>query len=360
MSVFRCGETVSLRGYAVLQQWVYYGKLYYQNLMKFFLKILPHGTWCVLVVLAALMMIPYMSRASVSVADSTDELTGSIANPSIGNKGIVADSLQQTMYVQPPLKWHSMISRIPGDWVRWSKSTFQMENIPEILGITALSWLLIVTDEDSWQASKRIYEGSGFVKSTSDFFTMMGDGRTQFGMGGAFGLYGLVTSDERALRTGSEIIEAVLSSGTVVQVLKHITGRQSPFVSSERGGAWVFFPNQIEYHKHVPCYDAFPSGHIATSTATVVVIAENYPDSKWIRPVGFTIVGLIGIGMVNTGIHWYSDYPLGIALGYVFGMIAAHPEGVEIGKIAPDHGIQMSLVPTADGCGIGIGFKFHI
>jgi membrane-associated PAP2 superfamily phosphatase len=189
---------------------------------------------------------------------------------------------------------------------------------------------------------------------------MMGDGRTQFGMAGAFGLYGLVTSDERALRTGSQIVQAVLSSGTVVQVLKHITGRQSPYVSSERGGAWVFFPNQIDYHKRVPYYDAFPSGHIATSTATVVVIAENYPDSKWIRPVGFTIVGLIGIGMAGTGIHWYSDYPLGIALGYIFGLIAAHPEGIDIGKVTQEHGLQMSLVPTVDGSGIGIGFKFTL
>lgn len=309
---------------------------------------------------AALIALPGQSRASMNGIDSTAEISKSIDISTQGQNNTATDSLQQTMKVHPPLEWHSMISRIPGDWVWWSKSTFQTENIPEILGIAALTWAMIVTDEDSWQASKRGYDGSLFVKSTSDFFTMMGDGRTQFGMAGAFGLYGLVAKDEHALRTGSQIIEAVLSSGTVVQVLKHVTGRESPFVSSERGGAWVFFPNQIEYHKHVPHYDAFPSGHIATSTATVVVIAENYPDSKWIRPVGFTIVGLIGIGMVNTGIHWYSDYPLGIALGYMFGMIAAHPEGIEIGKVTTDHGIRMSLVPTADGSGVGIGFHFQL
>jgi hypothetical protein len=28
--------------------------------------------------------------------------------------------------------------------------------------------------------------------------------------------------------------------------------------------------------------------------------------------------------MVNNGVHWVSDYPLGIAMGYVIGKIAAH------------------------------------
>ena len=303
---------------------------------------------------------PGLSLASVVPADSTAEFTDSTSEPLPDVVESPVDSLPKPMVVQPPLKWHSMISRIPGDWVRWSNETFRVENVPEILGIAALTWATIVTDEESYQATRRTYEASQFVKSGCDFFTMMGDGRTQFGMAGAFGLYGLVTSDERALRTGSQIIQAVLSSGTVVQVLKHITGRESPFVSSQRGGAWVFFPNQIEYHKHVPHYDAYPSGHIATSTATVVVIAENYPDSKWIRPVGFTIVGLIGLGMAGTGIHWYSDYPLGIALGYMFGLIAAHPEGIEIGTVTQERGLHMSLVPTADGSGIGIGFSFTL
>ena len=27
-------------------------------------------------------------------------------------------------------------------------------------------------------------------------------------------------------------------------------------------------------------------------------------------------------GMVNNGVHWASDYPLGIAMGYVFGKAA--------------------------------------
>jgi membrane-associated phospholipid phosphatase len=162
------------------------------------------------------------------------------------------------------------------------------------------------------------------------------------------------------LRTGSQITEAVLASGAVVQVLKHITGRQSPFVSTMPRGRWDFFPNQINYHKHVPSYDAYPSGHVTTALATVVVIAENYPNIKWISPVGYTLTGLLAISMVNTGIHWYSDYPLAVVLGYTFGMIAAHPEGVS-GLLWGEAGKNIQISPTIvnNTYGLGIFYSFN-
>ncbi len=59
--------------------------------------------------------------------------------------------------------------------------------------------------------------------------------------------------------------------------------------------------------------------------AAFIVISENYPEIKWLEPASFVLAGFIGFGMANKGIHWYSDYPLGITLGYLFGKIAAHP-----------------------------------
>ena len=224
--------------------------------------------------------------------------------------------------------WYQMFTNIPGNCVDFYKVTFSSGKIPLYAGVALLTAGLIATDEKSWQESNRLYHRSSSVKTFSDIITEVGDGRTQFGLGGLFAIYGLLTSDNRALTTASQITQAVLTSGAVVQVLKHITGRQSPFVSTKSGGRWDFFPNQINYHKHVPAYDAFPSGHLTTSLATVVVIAENYPNVKWIKPVGYTLSGLLAVGMVNKGIHWYSDYPLAIVLGYTFGMIAAHPEGM--------------------------------
>jgi hypothetical protein len=146
----------------------------------------------------------------------------------------------------------------------------------------------------------------------------------------------------------------------VVQVLKHVTGRESPNVRTSPTGIWKPFPSQINYHRHVPNHDAFPSGHICTSLATVIVIAENYPDAKWIRPVGYTLTALVGIGMANNGIHWYSDYPLGLFLGYTFGMLAAHPEGIEGEGSASMSGRKIVITPILVGDGAGLALTLRL
>ena len=254
----------------------------------------------------------------------------------------------------PPLKWHSMISNLPGDWKQYYQIKFHIANIPEFVGLGVLTAGLMVTDKATYEVSDRWYKESRTVTDVSDFFVSLGDGKSQFALAGAFAAYGLVSDDQHALRTGSEIVQAVLSSGAVVQLLKHVTGRESPFVRTSPTGTWRFFPNQIDYLRHVPAYDAFPSGHICTSMATVIVIAENYPDVKWIRPVGYVVSGLVGVGMVNRGIHWYSDYPLGLALGYVFGMIAVHPDGLLPGGHVNDNEPHVSIAPQVSGNGAGL------
>ena len=258
------------------------------------------------------------------------------------------------------LEWYSMITNIPGDWARYSELTFRTQQIPAFIGMTGLTVALVLTDDETWTMSHKWYRGSSTVKSVSDFFEYLGDGRPQFGLAGAFAAYGFVAGDHRALRTASQTVEAILACGTVVQVLKHMTGRQSPFLSTRPGGVWDLFPNQIEYHKHVAKFDAYPSGHIATALTTVTVIAENYPEWGWVRPVGYTIVALIGVSMGNTGIHWYSDYPLGLALGYSFGMLAAHPgTDKEVSSSSSDSPkVTVSPALGADLVGIRVGMVF--
>ncbi len=252
-----------------------------------------------------------------------------------------------------PLEWYTMFERIPGDWATFGRRNFSVERLPMISGITALTAFAVWTDQPVWEASDRWYKSSRTIKNLSDFFEYLGDGKPQFGLAAAFGAVGLLAGDDRALRTGSQLVETILACGIVIQTLKHITGRESPFVSSRINGRWVFFPNQIEYHKKVPYYDAFPSGHIATATATLTVVMENYPEWKpWLRPLSYFIIAGIGVGLSNTGIHWWSDYPLGIALGYEFGMIAAHPEGLDVTE--SDDLPKLSLTPEFSPSRLGI------
>lgn len=281
--------------------------------------------------------------------DSTD----ANPHPNINQSDSIHLSLNQ---VSRP-EWHEMFTRIPGDWLRYFNITFTKDNIPSIAAMSALTAVLIVTDEGSWRGTKKIYDNSKFGQDASDFVVYLGDGKFQFFVAGAFAAGGFLFNDSRALRTASQCVETIFACGTVVQVLKHITGRESPFVSTEPGGAWRFFPNQIDYHKKVPHYDAFPSGHIATFTATWVVVAENYPELPWIKYVGWTMTGLISVGLVDTSIHWWSDIPLGIALGYAFGQIAAHPENIFSNN--EKSGSKLSVLPMIGTTnGISISYKF--
>jgi membrane-associated PAP2 superfamily phosphatase len=300
-------------------------------------------------------VLPLLAQTSSSTATETVAPTDSSHR---FNSSVVSDSSQTSTAPSHPLRWYTMFENIPGDWSRYADESFRTDKIPEWLGIAALTGFLLLTDDVTWTISKGWYDRSQILRQVMYSFDKLGDGRGQFTTAGVFAAFGLLFNDERALRTASQTIQAILAAGTVVQVLKHITGRESPFLATAPGGVWRFFPNQIDYHQNVPRYDAYPSGHIESSLATVVVIAENYPEVTWIRPVGYTIVGLIGLGMAHTGIHWYSDYPLAIAIGYRFGMIAAHPEQSE--NSGSNAQLKLSVLPYAlpGGGGISLSFKF--
>ncbi len=291
----------------------------------------------------------------------TAQLKDNYSNLRLSSKfNLINDSAKNVDLSGQPPKWNEFLTNIPRDYSNFLNITIRSNKIPLYLGTAIVTGMLIATDDWSWRESDKWYRSSNFVKSASDIFVDLGDGKSQFGLGIGFAAWGLISGENKALRTGSQIVQAVLASGFVVQILKHITGRESPFVSSVSGGRWRFFPDQMEYHRYVPHYDAYPSGHLTTSIATVVVIAENYPDHLWIKPVGYLISAGIAIGMVNSGIHWYSDYPLAIILGYTFGMLASHPEGLSdiLGNENDDKGVKLSPSFQANGMNLNLKFNF--
>jgi len=257
------------------------------------------------------------------------------------------------------VQWYTMFGNIPRDWERWYDISFRKERVNDWIIIGGLTLATVLTDDITYTPSAEFYHSSSSAKNISDFCANIGDGTTQFALAGSFGAYGLLFKDQKALRTGSQIVQAVLASGAIIQVLKHVTGRESPFVCTTPTGVWKILPNQIDYHRRVPQFDAYPSGHICTSIATVIVIAENYPDVKWIRPVGYTFTTLVGLGMLSNGIHWVSDYPLGLFIGYYFGMLAAHPEGLPVID-SGDGKMKVQILPniTPMGTGVTLTMKF--
>lgn len=58
--------------------------------------------------------------------------------------------------------------------------------------------------------------------------------------------------------------------------------------------------------------------------ATPTVIAKNYPEIKWIKPVGYSLLGLTAFNMISSKVYCVSEYPIAILIGYVIGRNAAN------------------------------------
>lgn len=157
---------------------------------------------------------------------------------------------------------------------------------------------------------------------TSSAIYIIGNGATPLLLSMGFATYGLIKNDYRSLNTASGLVEGILVTGVFSQTIKRVTGRQSPQPAYEQGsktGDWNLFPSFANYGKNTPNYDAMPSGHIMTATSTLYILAENYPDKKWIKPVGWSLIGVLGFQMAQSKVHWISDYPIALVMGYIIG-----------------------------------------
>lgn len=164
-----------------------------------------------------------------------------------------------------------------------------------------------------------IFRGPTDAGSTMEF---VGDGWLQVFTATSFVINGSINNDNRAMQTGSQIMNSLVSASIPTQIIKRATGREDPNRTTRYRGRWK--PFDKGYNKDLSAHDAVPSGHMMAATSTLTVIDSNYPEYKsFIRPVGITLLTLLGYQMVNVGVHWASDYPLAIGLGYAFGRVAS-------------------------------------
>lgn len=170
-------------------------------------------------------------------------------------------------------------------------------------------------------------------KNVNTALYQLGQGFPSLLIGAGLLTYGKINNDYRAMSTASQLAESFILMGVGTQILKRISGRETPGHATVRGGKWRPFPAFSDYQNNTPVYDAFPSGHLATLMSTVTVFTENYPEKKWIKPTGYAITGLVGYAMINTDVHWISDYPLALALGYLCAkQVAKSSRKVQNGK----------------------------
>lgn len=247
-----------------------------------------------------------------------------------------------SIYQYQKPKFFDMLKYVPQDIADFGKFAVQKENLiwtGSAIGATAL---IVPFDQRLLDEAIEIGDGIGWDRGHSyssigplriipnDIHSAVyyiGNGGTTILLSGIFYGIGALGKDYRALNTSSELVEVLLSMGVITQTIKRITGRQSPgpaIASGNPGGAWSLFPSIKEYQTNTANYDAMPSGHLATLMATITVIATNYPEIKWIKPVGYSLMGIMAFEMMSSKVHWASDYPLALLIGYVVGKTAAN------------------------------------
>ena len=251
----------------------------------------------------------------------------------------VSDGVTYT-YTKP--KFFDMVKYVPNDIYEFGKYTVQKENLLWTGMAVGGTLALLPFDQKLLDNAQELGEPLGLSEDVSytrvlglEFLPKningtiyyLGNGLTPILLSGGFYIAGKINNDFRALNVSSELFEVLISSGVTTQVLKRITGRQSPsaaIASKNTGGHWTPFPSFKAYQTNTPNYDAMPSGHMTTYIATLTVIATNYPDIKWIKPVGYSLAGIMAFQMMSTRVHWASDYPFAIFMGYVIGKNAAN------------------------------------
>ncbi len=241
------------------------------------------------------------------------------------------------IYTYQKPKFSDCITKIPKDLVGTFHKMGEPENLVA-LGVSVLTTaVLIPSDQTILEKSRNLGEKLGLKSeaiynnfgplsnippnATSGIY-LVGNGTTPILLSIGFATYGLIKNDYRSLNTASGLIESLAVSGVFSQTIKRVSGRQSPapaLADGYPGGDWNPFPSFSAFAKHTPNYDAFPSGHMMTATSALYVIMGNYPEVKWIKPVGFTLIGVLGFEMIQANVHWASDYPIAMVMGYIIG-----------------------------------------
>lgn len=298
---------------------------------------------------------------------------------------IEIDSINQMLYYRP--KPFEFAKNVPLDLYQLGKTSFSKKNLPKLAAIIGGTAILVAFDQpildagqqfgryinlDPTRKSKTVIEANfgsfkvdvlDLPQNVNSAIYFLGEGWPSILIATGFYGYGLAANDYRALQTTSQMAEMFFTLAITTQFLKRITGRESPFRamsdgSGKPGGGWHLFPAPSHYQPNVSLHDAFPSGHLATAMATITILSGNYPNNKYIKPIGYSLMGLLGYSMINNGVHWISDYPLAIAIGYTCGKIALSRGRKEITKAGNNHGKSSSLMPVYLGQGtMGLSYR---
>lgn len=151
-----------------------------------------------------------------------------------------------------------------------------------------------------------------------------------------FGLHGWLADNASSKKVGFELVQAVVYSAAVTELLKFASGRARPYMGK---GAFSFHP----FNFPSVGFLSFPGGHVtsAFSSSTVLTRNAHLTALKILAyvPAVFTLVA-----RVYEDKHWTSDQVLGASVGYVMGNWVAdlHERKESAGRVTSAYPLTVS------------------
>jgi len=219
-------------------------------------------------------------------------------------------------------------------------------------GVGLITGILIANDESIFRKFRDYRDDHKWVKDFSPQITKLGLGEWNLGIAGSFYLGGLLLKDKKAKETARLILMTFVHTGIVVQIGKHLAGRQRPSWDAGNdhwAGPSGFF-KRYESGK-LSQYDAFPSGHTITIFGTATVIAEMYKDTVWVPILSYSLASLCGLSRITEETHWLSDVFVGGVLGYAIGKYIVKKRN-RLGKS------RLNITPVASFHHVGLGVQY--
>lgn len=132
----------------------------------------------------------------------------------------------------------------------------------------------------------------------------------------AAGLLGFGVLLNKKLREAGELgLYALMASGFVVQVAKHLIGRARPALVDQGMSHWApLFTGGIYG------FDSLPSGHATLSFALAVVLSQVHPRGRALFYAGASV---IAVSRLSVGAHFLSDVVAGVLLGILIGRMVS-------------------------------------
>ncbi|MBS1741702.1 MAG: phosphatase PAP2 family protein [Bacteroidetes bacterium] len=179
-----------------------------------------------------------------------------------------------------------------------------------------------IFDERIQKNAVSLRNNSGLVRNTGKYISLSGGTNEVFTLA-AFGLYGVITKNEKVKTTTLLATQAVITATLVETVVKVISGRRRPNFYGDNEEAEPKFTGPFGNVSHGPSgrrtNSSFPSGHTTVAFAVSTVFAVEYRDKPVIPIIAYSMATLMGVSRITENKHWASDVLVGAALGYITG-----------------------------------------